>query len=63
MANSEKAYIDRALGIGGGVVFLVVGIVAFLTDLSRIGAVILIVLGIGGFILAFKRPRNEDSTA
>ncbi len=60
MANSEDTSIDKALGIVGGVIFLVIGIIAFLTDLSRIGAVILIILGIGGFILAFKKSRNED---
>ena len=60
MTNIKEEYIDKTLGIVGGVMFLVIGIVAFLTDLSKVGAIILGVLGIGGFVLTFRRPRNGD---
>lgn len=42
--------------------FLVEGAVAYITDMSKVAAVILVALGIGGLVLAFVRPRSEDET-
>ncbi len=60
MTNIKEEYIDKTLGIVAGVMFLMVGIIAFLTDLSKVGAIILGVLGIGGFVLVFRKTRNGD---
>ncbi len=60
MSNKHEEYIDRTLGMFAGVMFLVIGIIAFLTDLSKVGAVLLITMGIGGSILTFRKPRNGD---
>jgi len=61
MTTIKEEYIDKTLGIVAGVMFLVVGIVAFLTGLSKVGAVILGIMGIGGFALVFRKPHNGDS--
>ncbi len=60
MTNIKEEYIDKTLGIIAGIMFLVVGIAAFLTDLSKVGAIILGIMGIGGFVLVFRKPRNGD---
>ncbi len=62
MTNIKEEYIDKTLGIVAGVMFLMVGIIAFLTDLSKVGAIILGTLGIGGFVLAFRKTRDGDKT-
>ena len=61
MTKIQEEHVDKTLGIVAGVMFLAVGTVAFLTDLSKVGAIILGILGIGGFILAFRRPQKRDS--
>jgi len=62
MGDRQVKHIDKTLGIAAGVIFTVIGTFAFLTNLNRVGAIILVVVGISIFVLAFIKPRNEDST-
>lgn len=53
--------VSRTIWLIAGVMWLVEGVVAYITDLNKIGAIILVVIGIGGLTAAFRRERREDA--
>ncbi|MFC2034021.1 hypothetical protein ACFLTT_01265 [Chloroflexota bacterium] len=53
MENRQETLIDKTLGISGAIIFLVLGIIALLTNLNLVGAILLILMGVGGFILVY----------
>jgi len=60
MKSRQTQYTDRMLCVAGGAIFLVVGIIAYITDMYKVGAIILVTFGIGGIIIAFRRPGSKD---
>ena len=53
--------VSRTIWLIAGVMWLLEGIVAYITDLNKVGGIILILIGIGGFIAAFRRGRKEEN--
>lgn len=41
--------------------WLVEGIVAYVTGLNKVGAIILVLIGIGGFISALRHKREKEA--
>ncbi|MFC1873920.1 hypothetical protein ACFLYX_01315 [Chloroflexota bacterium] len=60
MAELNEEPISKAVSIMAGVMFLVEGILAYITGMNIIAAVILILMGIGGLVLSFKHPPGKD---
>ena len=54
MENRQEEFINKTLGVSAAIIFVLLGIVALLTDLNRVGATILVLLGIGGFALVYR---------
>jgi len=54
--------VSRGMTIFAGVMFLVEGVMAFITNLNMVAAVLLILMGVGGIVIAFRRPRGEDAS-
>ena len=62
MTDKKEEPVSKAITILAGVMFLVEGVFAYVTGLSIVAAVILAILGIGGLIFTFRRPKGEDET-
>jgi len=54
MENRQEEFINKTLGVSAAIIFVLLGIVALLTELNRVGATILVLLGIGGFALVYR---------
>jgi len=58
---SEERGVSRTLMITAGVMFLAEGIIAYIAGLNLIGAIILVIIGVGGILAAFRRSRDENT--
>ncbi len=60
MTELKEEPISKAVSILAGVMFLVEGLLAYITGMNVVAAAILVIMGIGGLILSFRRPRDEE---
>lgn len=51
--------VKRRIWIPGGTTWVVEGAVAYMADINKVGAIIPIPIGIGGFIAAFRGKPQE----
>lgn len=51
--------VSRTVWIIAGVMWIAEGAAAYITDLNKVGAIILVIIGIGGLIAAFRQPRRD----
>ena len=52
---------SQAIVIIAGIMFLAAGVVAYITDLNKVGAIILAAVGIGGIIAGLKGSGEENT--
>ena len=62
MTRKQEEPVSKAITLLAGVMFLVEGVTAYITGLNIVAAIILVIMGIGGLIFVFRRPRGEDET-
>ncbi len=62
MTKKQEEPVSKGITLLAGVMFLVEGVAAYITGLNVVAAIILVIMGTGGLIFVFRRPRDEDET-